>query len=67
MKPTKTDRFVCTEVSGGAFDACQCRVLVDRQTVVNYLWTTGGYSGGLTVMVDADGRPIVTSVPREEK
>ncbi|MBQ5612220.1 MAG: hypothetical protein IIU88_00750 [Clostridia bacterium] len=67
MKPTKTDRFVCTEVSGGAFDACQCRVLVDRQTGVNYLWTTGGYSGGLTVMVDADGRPIVTSVPREEK
>ena len=67
MKPTKTDRFVCTEVSGGAFDACQCRVLVDRQTGVNYLWTTSGYSGGLTVMVDADGRPIVTSVPREEK
>lgn len=67
MKPIKTDRFVCTEVSGGAFDACQCRVLVDRQTGVNYLWTTGGYSGGLTVMVDADGRPIVTSVPREEK
>ena len=67
MKPTKTDRFVCTEVSGGAFDACQCRVLVDRQTGVNYLWTTSGYAGGLTVMVDADGRPIVTSVPREEK
>ena len=67
MKPTKTDRFVCTEVSGGAFDACQCRVLVDRQTGVNYLWTTGGNSGGLTVMVDADGRPIVTSIPREEK
>ncbi|MBQ5662647.1 MAG: hypothetical protein IIV17_06365 [Clostridia bacterium] len=67
MKPTKTDRFVCTEVSGSAFDACQCRVLVDRQTGVNYLWTTSGYAGGLTVMVDADGRPIVTSVPREEK
>jgi hypothetical protein len=67
MKPIKSDRFVCTEVSGSAFDACQCRVLVDRQTGVNYLWTTSGYAGGLTVLVDADGRAIVTSVPREEK
>lgn len=67
MKPIKSDRFVCTEVSGSAFDSHQSRVLVDRQTGVNYLWTTSGYAGGLTVLVDADGRPIVTSVPREEK
>ena len=62
MKPQKTNRFICTEISGGAFDLQQ-RVLVDRQTGVNYLWTSGGYAGGLTVLVDAEGRPIVTPVP----
>ena len=66
MKPTKTNRFICTEISGGAFDLQQ-RVLVDRQTGVNYLWTSGGYAGGLIVLVDAEGRPIVTPVPRDEQ
>ena len=66
MKPKKTDRFVCTEVCGGAFDTVQQRILVDRETGVNYLWTAGGYAGGLTVLVDAEGRPIVTTVPRDE-
>lgn len=66
MKPTKTNRFICTEISGGAFDLQQ-RVLVDRKTGVNYLWTSGGYAGGLTVLVDAEGRPIVTPVPRDEQ
>ena len=64
MKPIKSDRFICTEVSGGAFDAFTARILVDRKTGVNYLWTTGGYAGGLTVLLDADGKPIVTPVPQ---
>ena len=66
MKPEKTNRFICTEISGGAFDLQQ-RVLVDRKTGVNYLWTSGGYAGGLTVLVDAEGKPIVTPVPRDEQ
>lgn len=66
MKPQKTNRFICTEISGGAFDLQQ-RVLVDRKTGVNYLWTSGGYAGGLTVLVDAEGRPIVTPVPHDEQ
>ena len=67
MKPIKSKRFICTEVSRGAFDATQSRVLVDRQTGVNYLWTEAGYSGGLTVLVDAEGKPIVTAVPEEDQ
>ena len=67
MKPIKSKRFVCTEVSRGAFEATQSRVLVDRQTGVNYLWTEGGYSGGLTVLLDADGKPIVTPIPDEDQ
>ena len=67
MKPEKTDRFVCTEISGGAFEIIQARVLVDRKTGVNYLWAASGYAGGLTVMLDAEGKPIVTPVPAEEE
>ena len=67
MKPEKTNRFICTEISGGAFNATQQRVLVDRKTGVNYLWTASGYAGGLTVLVDAEGKPIVTPVPDEEE
>ena len=67
MKPIKSDRFVCTEVSGGAFDTQICRVLVDRETGVNYLWTVSGYAGGLTVLVNAEGKPVITPVPAEDK
>ena len=67
MKPIKSKRFICTEVSGGAFSDVQCRVLVDRDTGVNYLWTAAGYAGGLTVLLDAEGKPIVTPVPTEDE
>ena len=67
MKPIKSDRFICTEISGGAFDGVQPRVLVDRKTGVNYLWVGAGYAGGLTVLVDAEGKPIVTPVPAEDE
>lgn len=67
MKPIKSKRFICTEISGGAFDSPQCRVLVDRKTGVNYLWTASGYAGGLTVLLDAEGKPIVTPVPATDE
>ena len=66
MKPNKTKRFICTEISGGTFDTLQGRVLVDTKTGVNYLWVGAGYSGGLTVLLDADGKPVVTPIPTEE-
>ena len=40
-------------------------IWVDRETGVNYLWHEDGYSGGLTPLLDAQGRPIIT--PREEE
>lgn len=36
-------------------------VLVDRETGVNYLFVQSGYAGGLTPLLDADGKPIVTA------
>lgn len=65
MKPEKTDRFICTEICGG-FLSLRQRILVDRVTGVNYLWSESGHAGGLTVLVDADGKPIVTPIPNED-
>ena len=35
-------------------------IWVDKQTGVNYIYRQSGYSGGLTVLVDADGKPVIT-------
>ena len=34
-------------------------IYVDSETNVMYYWHTGGYSGGLTVMVDENGKPLI--------
>jgi hypothetical protein len=36
-----------------------CRILKDRVTGVLYLFHFDGYAGGLTVMLDRDGKPLV--------
>lgn len=41
------------------------RILVDRQTGVHYLFHHAGYAGGLTPLLDRDGRPVVTPVAEE--
>jgi len=35
-------------------------ILVDRETGVNYLWIQSPTGSGLTLLVDKDGRPVVT-------
>ena len=41
-------------------------IWVDTQTGVNYLFHQSGYSGGLTVLVDREGKPIVSALPVQE-
>lgn len=40
-------------------------ILVDKETGVNYLYRSGGYGGGLTVLLDKDGNPLITPVQEE--
>jgi hypothetical protein len=40
------------------------KVIVDRETGVNYLFVGEGYAGGLTVLLDKDGKPVITSAGR---
>ena len=35
-------------------------IWVDKKTGVNYFYHVSGYSGGLTPLLDKDGKPIIT-------
>ncbi len=37
-------------------------IWVDKETGVNYLYHFSGYSGGLTPLLDKDGKPVVTKI-----
>ena len=39
-------------------------IWVDKETGVNYLYHNGGYGGGLTVLLDKDGKPVVTPIEK---
>ena len=54
----KEERFVkiYTENMG-----CEM-ILVDKKTGVNYLFVQSGYAGGLTPLLNSDGRPVVTPI-----
>ena len=38
----------------------EATVIVDKETGVNYLFVHRGYGGGLTPLLDAEGKPIIT-------
>lgn len=38
-----------------------CKVLVDKETGVNYLFCWDGYAGGLTPLLNMNGNPIIKS------
>ncbi|MBR0447696.1 MAG: hypothetical protein IIX28_04440 [Clostridia bacterium] len=63
-KEKKDKRFIIKETQGGF--SIGATVLVDKQTGVNYLFAASGYAGGLTVLVDALGNPIITPITNEE-
>ena len=37
-------------------------IWVDKRTGVNYLFFQSGYAGGLTPLLDREGKPVITSV-----
>ena len=36
------------------------QIIVDKETGVNYLFVHWGYGGGLTPLLDENGKPIIT-------
>ncbi len=55
----KEKRFV-KKYSQGKIEVTE--IWVDTKTGVNYMYHHAGYSGGLTPLLDAEGKPIITPV-----
>ena len=39
-------------------------IWIDKETGVNYLYHTAGHGGGLTPLLDRDGKPVISPVYR---
>lgn len=37
-------------------------IWVDEETGINYLYHASGYSGGLTPLLDREGKPVISSI-----
>lgn len=37
-------------------------IWVDKETGVQYLFRQSGYAGGLTPLLDKDGKPVITPI-----
>ena len=56
----KEKRFVRTSVESTGFE--ENSVWMDRETGVNYLFHMDGYGGGLTPLLDREGKPVVSPI-----
>lgn len=48
--------------SQGKIDCCE--IWVDKETGVQYFYRNSGYSGGLTPLLDKDGKPLVAPIEK---
>ena len=53
----KNERFEKV-YSQGAMNITE--IWVDKETGVNYVFHQGGYAGGMTPLLDRDGKPIIS-------
>lgn len=60
----KDKRFVKT-YSQGTMDVIE--ILVDQETGVSYLFRSNGYAGGMTPLLDREGKPIITTILEEKE
>lgn len=56
-------RFIKT-YSEGTFTGSGFEIWVDVETGVNYVWRATGYAGGLTVLLDREGKPVITPIEK---
>ena len=61
----KDDRFIKTYRQSSMTSSTE--IWVDRLTGVNYIYHQSGYSGGLTPLLDQDGKVVITPMAEIEK
>ena len=57
MAKNKRFEIVESQGIGNVFE-----IIVDKETGVNYLFHASGYAGGLTPLLDREGKPVITRV-----
>ena len=55
----KNDRFEKV-YSQGTINITE--IWVDKETGVNYVFHASGYAGGMTALLDREGKPVITTV-----
>ncbi len=60
----KEKRFVRVYTDG---TLSTTEIWVDTVTGVNYLYHSAGYGAGLTVLLDRDGRPVISALPIDKE
>lgn len=59
-KNKESERFKVVYEQGAM--ATRIKVIVDTQTGVNYLINIDGYAGGITPLLDSDGKTVISTV-----
>ena len=61
----KDNRFEVVYKEGSQIsDEGQRQILMDKQTGVNYLVWKSGYAGGITPLLDSEGKAVVSFIAR---
>jgi len=55
----KNDRFKKVYSQGSL---TSIEIWVDKETGVNYIFRQSGYAGGMTPLLDKEGKPLVTPI-----
>ena len=50
--------------SQGTFNAME--IWVDKETGVNYIFHQSGYAGGMTILLNREGKPVITPLSDAE-
>lgn len=55
----KNERFEKVYAQGAI---SQTEIWVDKETGVNYVFHAAGYAGGLTPLLDREGKPVISPI-----
>ena len=61
-KKSETEKRFEKVYTQGSIEAME--IWVDKETGVNYLYHSAGYGAGLTVLLDREGKPVISPVVR---
>ena len=65
MAAKKEKRFVRVYAQNSFTDNTM-QIYVDTQTGVNYLFSSAGYAGGITPLLDRNGNVVISPLPVKE-